>query len=152
MKGSNKKELTYIYCRSVLGFTCSKYKQVLIFTAQNPFWCQLFLVCDRLYCAIEPYKEKSHSSYNEWLYYIYSLFCSSELVSMYLVQSKRLYFLRSEWIYAMSFTDTTMILKNFSKSNKNARNFYSAFELIFQKGSLHKYRKNKVEKIYSPTI
>ena len=108
-----------------------------------------FFVID-LICTIEPYKEKSHSSYNEWLYYIYSLICSSELVSMYLVQSKRLYFLRSVWIYAMSFIDTTMILKNFSKSNKNARNFYSAFELIFQKGSLHKFRKDKVEKIYSP--
>ena len=98
-----------------------------------------FFVID--FITIEPYKEKSHSSYNEWLYYIYSLICSSELVSMYLVQSKQLYFLRSVWIYAMPFIDTTMILKNFSKSNKNARIFYSAFELIFKKGSLHKFRK-----------
>ena len=51
--------------------------------------------------------------------------------------------LGSSYTGMLPFIDTTMILKNFLKSNKNARNFYSAFELGFYKGSWHKNQKNE---------
>jgi hypothetical protein len=86
-------------------------------------------VCDRLYCAIEPYKEKSYSSFTMNSFHVYIVLIA--VLNLYhgtLCKVDFYNFLDPGGSHTgmLPFIDTTMILKNFLKSNKNAHNFYVA--------------------------